>query len=120
MEIFRFDRAEKTIDYHGSVGLVATRIAAGHGEVTVTCLTVRPGGTIGRHPSTGPQLFLVVAGEGWVAGEDDERIPITSGFGVRWEPGEMHSSGSAQGFTAISIEGAPLTLFEPEPNQSVA
>jgi quercetin dioxygenase-like cupin family protein len=117
MEIFRFDRAEKAIDYHGSLGLVATRIAAGHGEVTLTCLTVGPGGTIGRHPSTGPQLFLVVSGEGWVAGEADERVPIRAGYGVRWTQGEVHSSGSAQGFTAISIEGAPLTLFEPEPGR---
>jgi hypothetical protein len=26
----------------------------------------------------------------------------------------MHSSGTAVGFTAIVVEGAPLALFEPE------
>jgi hypothetical protein len=55
MEIFRFDRDERLISAHGSIGLHATRIASGDGGVTVTCLAVRPGGAIGTHPATGDQ-----------------------------------------------------------------
>ena len=114
MEIFRFDRGEKAISRHGSIGLVATRIASGRGELGLTCLTVGPDGTIGTHPATSAQLFMIVSGEGWVAGPDGAQVPISAGSGVRWDAGEVHTSGTAVGFTAIAVEGAPLTLSEPE------
>ncbi len=115
MEIFQFDRGEKLVHAYGSHGFRATRIAAGTGQVQLTCLSVAPGGTIGTHPATGTQLFLVVAGQGWVAGPDGERVPITAGWGARWDAGEIHTSGTDAGFTVLSVEGAPLDLFEPEP-----
>jgi hypothetical protein len=114
VEIFRFDRGEHIIRRYGSEGLRATRIAAGDGQVRLTCLTVESGGVIGTHPATDPQLFLVVAGEGWIAGPDGERVPITAGWGVRWDAGEGHTSGTETGLTALAVEGAPLDLFEPE------
>ena len=83
MEIFRFDRDERLIGAHGSVGLHATRIASGDDGVSVTCLAVRPGGVIGTHPATGDQLFLVIAGSGWVAGADGMRHPVQAGQGAR-------------------------------------
>ena len=114
MEIFRFDRGEKLIRNYGSQGLRATRIAAGDGQVRLTCLTIEAGGVIGTHPATQSQLFLVVAGEGWTAGPDGERVPIAAGWGVRWDSGESHTSGTDAGLTALAIEGDPLDLFEPE------
>jgi hypothetical protein len=119
VEIFRFDRGERLVRSFGSQGFRATRIAAGTGQVSLTCLTVEPGGVIGTHPATGAQLFLVIAGEGWAAGPDGERVPIAAGWGVRWDAGEIHTSGTDTGLTALSIEGDPLDLFEPEtPHES--
>ena len=114
MEIFRFDRGEKIIPDFGSKGLLATRIAVGDGRVHLTCLTVEPGGVIGTHPATEAQLFLVIAGEGWTAGPDGERVPIRTGWGVKWDAGETHASGTETGLTALAIEGASLDVFEPE------
>jgi len=114
VEIFQFDRGEKIIRNFGSKRLLATRIAAGNGRIHLTCLTVEPGGVIGTHPATEAQLFLVIAGEGWTAGPDGEQAPITTGWGVKWESGEIHTSGTETGFTALVIEGVPLDLFEPE------
>ena len=114
MEIFQYDRGEKIIRRYGSSGLRATRVAAGDGPVHLTCLTVGPGGVIGTHPATAPQLFLVVAGSGWVAGPDGKHVPITTGQGVRWEAGEDHASGTDFGLTALAVEGTPLALFGPE------
>jgi hypothetical protein len=114
MEIFPFDRGEKVIHRYGSEGVRATRIADGVGQVHLTCLAVEPGGVIGTHPATGAQLFLVIAGEGWAAGPDGEQVPITAGWGVRWDAGENHSSGTETGLTALAIEGATLDLFQPE------
>ena len=114
MEIFRFDRDERLISAHGSIGLHAARIAFGDGGVTVTCLAVRPGGVIGTHPATGDQLFLVIAGSGWVAGADGMRHPVQAGQGVRWAAGEVHTSGTDTSLTALAVEGSNLRLFEPE------
>jgi hypothetical protein len=118
MEIFQFDRAERIVRAHGSTGLHATRIAAGPGQVRLTCLSVEPGGVIGTHPATDAQLFLVIAGDGWTAGPDGERVPIAAGWGVRWEAGETHTSGTDTGLVALAVEGAPLDLFEPEGPES--
>jgi hypothetical protein len=57
---------------------------------------------------------MIVSGEGWLAGPDGTRVPISAGSGVRWNAGEVHTSGTAVGFTAIALEAAALTLFEPE------
>lgn len=114
MEIFRFNRSEKIIRRYGSEGLRATRVAAGDGQIRLTCLTLAPGGVIGTHPATDAQLFLVIAGEGWAAGPDGQRTPIAAGWGVRWEDGEDHTSGTEAGLTALAIEGTALNLFESE------
>ena len=114
MEIFQFDRGERVIESYGSRGLRATRVAAGTGQVRLTCLTVAPGGIIGTHPATGAQLFLVIVGHGWAAGPDGERVPISAGWGVRWDAGEIHTSGTEAGLIALAVEGSPLDLFEPE------
>jgi hypothetical protein len=88
MEIFRFDRDEHPISAHGSIGAHATAVASGDGDVALTCLTVQPGGTIGTHPTTGDQLFLVIAGSGWVAGADGIRHPVQA----RSQPGRRQST----------------------------
>lgn len=114
MEIFQFDRNERRVTRHDSTGLLATRIAAGQGPVHLTHLKVEPGGTIGTHPATAAQTFLVITGSGWIAGPDGNRTPITAGQGVCWDAAEDHTSGTETGFTAIAVEGTLLTLFEPE------
>jgi hypothetical protein len=114
VEIFQFDRGERIVESYGSRGLLATRVAAGTGQVRLTCLAVAPGGIIGTHPATDAQLFLVIAGHGWAAGPDSERVPISAGWGVRWDAGEIHTSGTEVGFIALAVEGSPLDLFEPE------
>ncbi|MEV0648184.1 cupin domain-containing protein [Phytomonospora sp. NPDC050363] len=114
MQLFRFDRAEKVIDRFDSVDATATRVARGDGSIQLTCLTVAPGGTIGEHPATARQIFLVVAGEGWVAGADGERVPIAAGTGVQWEQGEEHASGSETGMTALALEGTSVEVFAAE------
>ena len=113
VQIFTFDRAERAICRFGSQGARATRIAAGEGVVHLTCLSIGPGGTLGAHPASVAQIFLVVAGEGWVSGPDGTSIPVTAGTGIRWEAEEVHASGSATGLTAIAVEGAPSKSSRP-------
>jgi quercetin dioxygenase-like cupin family protein len=58
----------------------------------------------GRHPAGLWQLFSVVSGTGWAAGADDVRVPLGPGDAVLWEPGEEHTSGSAEGMVAVVVQ----------------
>jgi quercetin dioxygenase-like cupin family protein len=69
------------------------------------CFHVGAGGFIPRHPATGPQLFAVVEGRGWVSGDDGVKVPIQAGQAAFWEPGESHESGSEPGMRVIVVEG---------------
>jgi hypothetical protein len=114
VEVFQFDRRERNISLFGSRGLRATRVAAGEGQVSVTCLNLAAGGLVGTHPASATQFFLVISGTGWVAGSNGLPAPVGAGWGVRWEEGEEHTSGTDEGMVALVIEGAPLELFAPE------
>jgi quercetin dioxygenase-like cupin family protein len=59
------------------------------------------GGFVPRHPTTEPQLFVVIQGTGWVSGEDGKKVPIKAGQAAYWEPGETHESGTDEGMQAI-------------------
>ena len=58
---------------------------------------------LGRHPTKLWQLFMVVAGSGWVAGGDGVLHSISSGEAVIWHPGEEHKSGSAGGMSVLIL-----------------
>lgn len=114
MEVFTFDRAEHEVTRHGSIGLHATRIAQFAETARATCLAVTPGGVIGTHPADAYQVLLIVSGSGWVAGNDGVRVAVTAGQAACWAPGEIHTTGSDTGLTAIALEGGQVTVFEPE------
>jgi len=114
VEVFTFDRAEHEVTGDGSVGLHATRIAQFAATARATCLVLAPGGRIGTHPASSHQVLLIVAGSGWVAGNDEARVPVTAGRAAYWAPGELHTTGTDTGLTAIALEGGPVTILEPE------
>ena len=72
-----------------------------------------PGGVIGAHPASSHQVLLIVAGAGWAAGKDGARISVTAGQAAYRGPGEVHTTGSDVGLTAIAFEGGPVTVFGP-------
>ena len=73
--------------------------------VRIGAMHIGPGGVVGFHQATVPQLFVVVAGEGWVRGPEAERTPIRPYQAAFWTAGEWHESGSDTGMTALAIEG---------------
>ncbi|HEX4790204.1 MAG TPA: AraC family ligand binding domain-containing protein [Actinospica sp.] len=114
MKVVRYARDEHEVTGHGSRALHATRIAELAEHATVTCLALGPGGLIGTHPAGAHQVLLIVAGSGWVAGPDGERVPVTAGDAAYWAPGEVHATGAdREGLTAIAVEGGPATVYEP-------
>ena len=73
-------------------------------HTNIKCAYLNSGGVIGYHQTVGPQLFLVVQGEGWVRGESPERYSIQAGRAAYWEAGEWHEAQTEAGMIAILIE----------------
>lgn len=65
---------------------------------------------VGLHEAPIPQLFIVINGEGWISGEDGEKITIKTGQGVLWHQGHAHESGSITGLTALVIQAEQINL----------
>lgn len=74
-----------------------------------------PGGRLARHPATFPQILAVLEGSGVVSGADGVEEPIVAGEAVFWHEGEEHETTSADGLTALIIEGEHLDRFRERP-----
>ena len=72
-----------------------------------------PGGVIGRHEATTPQLLCVIAGSGFVSGSDDVEVPIGPFQAAFWEAGENHETRTDTGMTTITLEGTDLQPLAP-------
>jgi hypothetical protein len=114
VNIYRFDpEVGRHIARFGSDFVMAgiVRVAGrdpGDGGIQVGCMHIPAGGRVGFHQATMPQLFLVVAGEGWVRGNTEARRPVHAFEAAFWEGGEWHESGSETGMTAVVIEGTGI------------
>ena len=70
-----------------------------------------PGGSVGYHQASTPQLFAVLEGVGWItSGQDRARETIAAGGGVIWDEGEWHEVGTDTGLVAIVVEGREVGL----------
>lgn len=106
MEIYRFDaEVGHAVDNFGSRMVLSPLTTPEGGRLKAACFHFGPDGLIGRHAASTKQLFCVVAGEGWVAGDDRERVPIHAGQAALWEQGDEHEAGSESEMTAIILEG---------------
>lgn len=109
MRRFRFDRsAGHAITQYDSRETVITGIQSTSSAVQIGCMRIGPGGVVGYHQANSPQLFLMVAGSGWVSGTDRAQHPLQEGYAAFWDAGEWHESGSETGATVIVIEGDTL------------
>jgi len=98
----------RPIDLFDAVAASNVHLASGRGEAHVYCLYFDPGGSIGEHPAGFAQLFLVVEGQGWVAGSDGFHTPVKAGQGAYFAPGEVHSKGTDSGMTVIMVQADEL------------
>ena len=110
MKLVAFEPSSE-ITRHDSRGATIVGIARASGDVGVALLRLEPGGVLGRHPAVGPQLFLVVAGEGHVEGGEGERHAIGAGTAAFWSDGELHETTTETGLTAVIVEGESLELI---------
>lgn len=116
MRLYRFDAdAGRPIADYGSAGLAIAPVARTAGQTQVVAMWLAPGGSVGRHPAVGGQLFLVIQGEGWVEGGDSVRRSIQAGQAAWWDDGESHAAGTEVGMAALVIEGDALDLAHLRP-----
>ena len=100
---FGFTDAEPIAQFE-SRGVAGVHVAAGNGAAQIYALHFEAGGEIGPHPAGFDQLFLVVAGDGWLAGADGRRHELKAGEGAVVKKGEVHSKGGRSVMTAIMIQ----------------
>lgn len=102
-------------EFH-SHGAESAELATGCGDAHVHIVRIVAGGEIGPHVAGFGQLFVCVEGSGWVAGANDERVPISSGEVAYFPRGERHSKGSAEGLRALIIQVRELELCDEAAN----
>lgn len=109
MQIFSFEpQHAQPIALYNSMAASSVALGAGAGEAHIYCLYFGPDGVIGAHHAGPAQMFLVVAGDGWVAGADGARMPLRAGQGAFFTAGELHSKGSTSGMTVIMVQVADM------------
>lgn len=105
MEIVNLGRTDgHPIEEFGSRGALHRPVGHTEGDSALGLITLKADGVLGRHPAVAAQLFIVIDGEGWVAGEDDTRNDIKAGQAALWRAGESHESGTSTGMTALVVE----------------
>lgn len=105
MEIVNLRGADgHSIGKFESKGALHRPVAHTEGDSSLGLITLEADGVLGRHPAVGDQLFIVINGEGWVAGEDETRTDIKAGEAALWRAGESHESGTRTGMTALVVE----------------
>lgn len=105
MEILGREReVERRIGEFDSRGAFARAVGSGAGEAHVYEVRFEAGGSIGRHVAGFDQLFVVIEGEGWAAGEDGVVRTLRRGDIARFRRGEMHAKGSGTGMKALMIQ----------------
>jgi hypothetical protein len=110
MRVIEFlpERAEP-IALFNSVSARSIAIGDGLGEAHVYAIYLGPSGEIGRHRAGFDQLFLVVEGSAWAAGEDGVRSALAAGQGAYFATGEVHSKGSDEGASVLIIQVSRIT-----------
>jgi len=74
------------------------------GPAHVVTALLEPGGKIGRHPATRPQLLMVISGKLQITGDDRQTLELSAGQAVLFEPGEQHESVASTDVTLAIME----------------
>ncbi|PEB64528.1 cupin [Priestia megaterium] len=109
MEIYKLNKENgKKVEKYDSSLATYLKLIQTNEIANIGCMYIEPKGILGHHQAPISQLFVVVQGEGWVTGEDQNQINIKAGEAAFWVKGEWHTSGSNGGMTAILIQSESL------------
>lgn len=100
----------RAITEFSSAGAWWSEVVESEGPCHVGQVRIEAGGTVGMHPATIDQAFIVVAGSGWIREHDHDREAVTVGDVALWPAGRRHASGSDVGMTAIVVQAESLDV----------
>lgn len=107
MKIIKFDKTLGKQINNSDTQFTAIRII-NEAEVKVGYMYFDKGNKVSFHEAFVDQLFVIIEGEGWVAGNDRKKIKLIKEEGVFWETGEWHEAGTDSGMKVLCIEGKNL------------
>ena len=111
MKIYKFTKdGANAIHNYNSLHSFYTKIMTTVEPTNIGFIYIEAGGFVGLHEAPVPQLFIVIEGEGWVCGENREKLVVKQGDGVFWQVGQAHESGSDKGLTALVIQSKQIDL----------
>lgn len=103
MRVITLDPVELGVD-----GITMAKVhGADGGRVRVDVAVLEPGSSLPRHPAVREQLFVVLAGEGRVAGDDDVAVPIGPGQAAVFAVGEQHTSWADTRMHVVVVQHGP-------------
>lgn len=109
MELFKFDKSNgKQISKFNS-DFIMSRITQTTKAAHIGCIHLEENGVVGYHQAVSPQLLLIVSGEGFVRGEQEEHFKVEAGDAIFWNKGEWHETKTDTGLMAIVIESEELS-----------
>jgi quercetin dioxygenase-like cupin family protein len=109
VRIFRFDpEVSHRVERFGSSFLHQFLSITKGADLRVSIMHFEAGDHVGYHQAMVPQLFAVVAGEGWVHDESRVDVAIAAGRAAFWEAGEWHAARAGTAMTAVVVEGEGL------------
>jgi quercetin dioxygenase-like cupin family protein len=111
VKLFRLDMDRtEVVSIAGATGVSVGGLIELPGDIAVNLLRFATHSRLSSHAAGRPQLFVVVAGDGWVSGDDGTRSAIRTGEAAFWRLGEIHESGSDEGMTCIVVQAPQLDL----------
>lgn len=109
MDVYKFskDKGKKVTKFNSD--FVMSHIIETKKTAHVSCMYLEENGVIGFHQALSPQLLLILNGEGYVRGDNEDFIKVQSGDAVFWKKDEWHETKTDKGLTAIVIESEQLS-----------
>src|SRR5699024_4914227 len=91
---------------------VMSRIIQTDKPTNIGCMHLDENGIVGYHQAIVSQLLLILNGEGYVRGKEEEYYKVQPGDAVFWEKDEWYETQSYQCLTDIVIECVELNSAE--------
>ncbi|HLR51669.1 MAG TPA: AraC family ligand binding domain-containing protein [Candidatus Avamphibacillus sp.] len=112
MELYKFGKEEGVQVSKFNSDFVMSRIIQTDKPTNIGCMHLDENGIVGYHQAIVSQLLLILNGEGYVRGKEEEYYKVQPGDAVFWGKDEWHETKSDKGLTAIVIEGVELNPSE--------
>ena len=117
MKFFNFNKESGKVISKFNSDFIMSRIVQTNSAASIGCMHLGENGLIGFHQAVGPQLLLIVSGEGLVSIDQEEYYKVQPGDAVFWEKEEWHETKSDNGLTAIVIESKELNPVDFMPSK---